>query len=313
MFGRVILVLAILAAVIACGRRPAPKDPSERALFRDLERQVTVNAATGWGVDRLEIDGMLENALESLCRTDPLARRTLGSWLEGEIRRLGGPVDVAYRERGKELKKVSDLLVLTRVQLLLRRADEMANECPFWLEPAIQFRGRQISDGRFQLTLGGGGKGIAVEQGEKTDVSAGGAGRVMFGRVFRDGHGLYTGIEIGGSALFPKDDMGTRSSVEVAVDFVAPLVIRRTFTNSYAELETGWIGRTTERDWGKFDHGIHVGFAFGGRALRQRFLRGSGFPGLVFGVAWERLFVEDDANITMIKVGVRVALDFDLF
>ena len=302
---RVLIVVALLAA--ACGRRPAPKDPSERALFRDLERQVTINAATGWGVDKLEVEAMLETTLDSLCRVDPLARRTLATWLVAEISRLGGPVEAAWKARGKKLSKVGDLLVLTRVQMLLARAEEMATDCPFWLEPSPDFRGRQISDGRFQITLGGGGKGIVVEEGDKIDVRAGGAGRLMFGRVFRDGHGLYAGVEIGGSAAFPKDDMGNRSSIELAADFVAPLVYRRSFTNSYAEIEAGWIGRSTERDWGKLEHGVHAGVAFGGRALRTRFL----FPGVVFGVSWERLFL-DGTDVTMLKVGARVAVDLDL-
>ena len=300
-------VLLLAALLVACGRRPAPKDPSERALFRDLERQVTINAATGWGVDKLEVDGMLETALDSVCRVDPLARRALTAWLEAEIARNGGPVEAAWKQRGRKLSKVTDLLVLTRVQMLLARAEEMATECPFWLEPVAEFRGRQISDGRFQITLGGGGKGIVVEEAEKVDVLAGGAGRLMFGRVFRDGHGLYAGLEIGGSAAFPKDDMGNRSSIELAADFVTPIVYRRSFTNSYAEVEAGWIGRSTERDWGKLDHGVHAGIAFGGRALRTRFL----FPGVVFGLSWERIFL-DGADITMLKVGARVAVDLDL-
>lgn len=304
MVGRLCLAIACL---IACSRRPAPRDPSERALFRDLERQVTVSAATGWGVDRLEIEDMLETALDSVCRVDPLARRALAAWVDAELTRLGGPVEAAWKQRGKKLSKVSDLLVLTRVKLLLARAEEMAVECPFWLEPDARFAGRQISEHRFQITFGGGGKGIVVEQGDKVDVLAGGSGRLLFGRMLRDGHGLYTGLEVGGNASFPKDDTGTRSSIELAADVVVPLVYRRTFTSSYLELEGGWVGRSTERDWGDVDHGVHLGIAFGARALRQRFL----FPGVAFGLSWERLFVAGD-DITMLKVGARVALDLDL-
>lgn len=300
-------VLAITLAA-ACSRRPAPRDPSERALFRDLERQVTVTAATGWGIDRMELDGMLETALDSVCRVDPLARRALARWLEAELARLGGPVEVAWRKRGKELSRVRDLLVVTRIQKLLARAEELAHECPFWIEPEPVFSGRQISEGRFQITFGGGGKGIALAQGDEIDFSAGGAGRLLVGRMLHDGHGIYAGIEIGGSAAFPKDEMGTRSSIELAADFVTPVVYRHTLTNSYLEFEAGWIGRSTERDWGELDHGIHAGIAIGARALRTRFV----FPGAAFGLSWERLFLDGEPDVTMIKVGVRVALDFDL-
>jgi len=305
MYGRPLVIAGLLLA--ACTRRPAPKDPNERVLFRDLERQITVNQTTGWGVDRLEIEGMLETALESMCRVDPLARRGLQMWLDGEITRRGGPLESAWKRRGKRLARVDDLLVLTRVKMLLVRAEEMAGDCPFWLEPEHEFRGRQISERRFQITFGGGGKGILVRQGDSVDVSFGGAGRLLFGRTFIGGHGLYSGIEAGGSAAIPKDDMGERTSLELTADFVVPVVYRRTFTSSYVELEAGWLGRSTERDWSAIDHGIHVGAAFGARALRTRFL----FPGAALGISWERIFVAGD-DLTSIKIGARVAFDLDL-
>lgn len=301
MFLRFALVL-----LAACSMRRPPAHPTERALFRDLERQVTIAAATGWGIDRVEVEGMLETTLESTCRVHPLARRALARWLDDQIVQHGGDVELAWRERGKDLAKVDDLLVLTRVRLVLRRAEESAHECPFWLEPEDTYRGRQISEHRFQVSLGGGGKAIAIQQGKDADVSAGGAGRLLLGRMLGNGDGVYVGLEIGGSAGFPKDAMGNRGNLEIAADVVAPVVYRKTFLNSYVELEGGWIGRTTERDWNKYDHGIHVGAAFGARALRTRFV----FPGAAFGISYERVWGDED--ITMFKVGARVALDLDL-
>jgi hypothetical protein len=297
-----------LALLAACTRTPAPKDPTERALFRDLERQVTVAAATGWGVDRIEIDKLLGSALDSVCRVDVLGRRGLNEWLDAEISRRGGPVDEAWRKRGKKLSKVSDLLVLDRVRSLLVRADEASIDCPFWLEPENPFRGRQISGGNWALSFGGGGTASAIRQGDTADISAGGAGRLVFGRMFDDGNGLYFGVELGGSAQVPKDEMtGERSQVVIGADIVTPIVYRHTLLNTYVEFEAGWLGHTTETDWGTIDNGVHVGFAFGGRALRQRFL----FPGAALAVAWERLFLDGD-DLTMLKVGARVAFDFDL-
>lgn len=299
--------VAIVVLLAACSRTPAPKDPTERALFRDLERQVTVAAATGWGVDRLEIEGMLDTALDSVCRVDVLGRRGLRAWLDAEISRRGGPVDQAWRARGKKLSRVSDLLVLHRVRLLLERADQLSLDCPFWLEPENPFEGRQISENTWQLTLGGGGIASAIQQGDDQDLSFGGAGRLLLGRMFADGDGLYAGVELGASAQFPKNAMGERTSLELGADLVTPIVYRRTLTNAYFEFEAGWLGHSTERDWSAIDHGMHVGVAFGGRALRQRFL----FPGAVLGVAWERLFLDGDDLIT-VKVGARVAFDLDL-
>jgi len=298
---------ALVLSLVACSHRPRPKDPSASALFRDLERQVTVNATTGWNVDRIEIENILKGALDSVCRVDPLARRMLRDWIDGELQRLGAPVEVAYNERGRKLSAVEELLVMTRISMLLARAEEVANDCPFWLEPEEPFHGRQISDGRWQISFGGGGKGIAVRQGDREDFNVGGAGRLLLGRTFTGGGALYAGIEIGASAAFPKDEMGERTQLVIGADFVAPLVYRRTLTNAYFELEGGWLGQSTETDWGELDHGMHVGFAFGARALRTRFV----FPGAALGISYERTFLDGD-DLQTIKVGARVALDLDL-
>jgi hypothetical protein len=304
---RTVRAAAIAVLFAACSRTPAPVEPTERALYRDLERQVTLAGTAGWGVDRLEIDGMLETALESVCRVDVLGRRSLREWLDAEINRRGGPVEKAWRERGKKLSRVSDLLVMHRVRLLLTRAEEMSIDCPFWLEPVNPFEGRQISEHTWMLSFGGGGKASAIQQGDYQDLSFGGAGRLLFGRMVAHGDGLFLGAELGASAQFPKDETGERTTVEIGADFVVPIVFRRTLLNTYWELEAGWLGHSTEDDWSAVDHGIHIGFAFGGRAQRQRFL----FPGAALGISWERLFVDGD-DMIMIKLGARVAFDWDL-
>lgn len=301
------LIGLAVPALAGCARRPAPVEPSERALFRDLERQVTVAAATGWGIDRLEVEALMEGVLDSTCRVDALDRRALRAWLDAELNRLGGPVDKAWRARGKQLSKVSDLLVLTRIQLVLARAEELSLDCPFWIEPERPFRGRQISESRWQLSLGGGGKGSVILQGDELDFTFGGAGRLLLGRMLASGDSLYLGAELGGSASFPKDEMGERTSLQLGVDLVVPAVYRRTLTNAYVEVEAGWLGQATEQDWGAIDHGVHVGLALGARALRTRFL----FPGAAFGISYERTFVAGE-DLTTIKLGARVVFDLDL-
>lgn len=298
---------AVTFSLTACAASSAPKAPSELALFRDLERQVTVAAATGWGIDRLEIDRMLETTLDSMCRVDHLDRQGLQRWLDDEIVREGGPVDAVWRQRGKDLSNVDDLLRLTRVRALLARAEETSNDCPFWVEPETPFRGRQISGRGWQLTVGGGGKATVTSQGGHRDLSYGGAGRLMLGRIFDDGDGLYAGVEIGGSASFPKDAVGARAGPVIGFDVLAPLVFRRTLTNTYFEVEGGWLGHSNEENLTAIEQGMHVGVSFGGRALRARFF----FPGAAFELAWERLFVAGD-DATSIKVGFRGAFDLDL-
>ncbi len=299
-----------LAYVVLCSCAGAPRPPgrSEAALFRDLEREVTVTAATGWRIDRREVEGLMNVALESVCRVDPLDRRSLAVWLDEEIRRQGGPVEVAWRKRGKKLSAVSDLLVLDRVQKVLARAEELSLDCPFWLEPQYPFEGRQISDGHWLLTGGGGGKGIASYQDGRSDLKAGGAGRLLFGRVFEGGSAVFLGAEIGLSAAFPKNDMGERTQLEVGADIVTPIVYRRPVTtNFFGEIEAGWLGRTSERDWTQYDHGVHVGLALGARGLRTRFV----FPGAGIAISWERTFL-DGGDATTIKVGARVLFDLEL-
>ena len=293
-------------ALTGCASRPAPRDPSTAALFRDLERQVTVSAAAGWGIDRVEVEELLDQALDSVCRVPPLDRRVLLSWLDERLAAAGGSAAAAWRARGKDLDAVADELVVERVRLLLRRADQVAVEdCPFWLEPSPGFAGRQISHDRWQLTFGGGGKGIAVHHRGHTDLLFGGAGRILFGRTGTAGRGLYLGAELGASASFPKDALGERSKLLLAADLVVPVVVRLSQVNSYLELEAGWLGRTTEDDLGAVAHGAHLGVSLGARALRTRFF----FPGAAVGLAVERVFSEDP--LWQVKLGVRAAFDID--
>lgn len=303
-----ILSFLTLTACSSFRALPAPKDPVTASLFRDLEREVTIAAAAGWGVDRVEVENLLEPALDSACRVTALDRRVLLETLAERISAAGGPVAAAWRARGKELDEVADLLVLSRMRQLLARADEVAvQDCPFWLEPEPRFAGRQISHGRWQLTAGGGGKGIAMYQGGDTDLLFGGAGRILIGRADQRGRALYLGGELGVSASFPKNDQGERTKLVVAADLVVPAVLRLTGVNSYLELEAGWLGRATEDDFGDVDHGVHAGVSVGGRALRTRFF----FPGAAFGISLERVFL-DGADATMLKLGVRIALDVNL-
>jgi hypothetical protein len=309
-----------LVGLVGCSRFhavPAPRQPVLRALARDLERQVTIAAAAGWGVDRLEVEELLEPALDSTCRVARVDRRALLGWLDGRIADGGGPVAAAWRERGRDLDAVADLLVLTRMRMLLARADELADQdCPFWLEPEAGFAGRQTSHGRWQLTTGGGGKGIVVRRGGDSELLFGGAGRLLIGRVADSGRALYLGVELGANASFPRDAQGERSKLVLASDLVVPVVLRLTGVNSYLELEAGWLGRATEEDlsserplryFSALDHGVHLGVSVGGRALRTRFF----FPGAALGFSVERAFT-DGADPMMFKLGVRFALDVDL-
>lgn len=301
--------VAVLFAVTGCARTVPPKTPSA-ALYRDLERLVGIAETTGWQIDRIELESMEKDALLSVCHTEAHVRAELLAWIDQRIAALGGDAETVWRARGKNMRKVNELMTETRIRMVLVRAmDQATRDCPFWIEPSPAFAGRQISDNRWSLTFGGGGKGIIVNQSGETDLRFGGAGRVLVGRQVGSRLGLYFGAESGGTASFPRDDAGERGNVVFGLDLVAPLVARYTLVNGYLELEAGPLGSINEVDRDLVP-GMHLGFAFGGRASRQRWF----FPGAVFGVSFERTFPTADQGdpITSIKLGFRVAIDVDL-
>ena len=298
---------AVLVQLGACART-LPAQPSQAALFRDLQRLVAVSSAAGWKIDRLEIAGLLPDALMSVCRVAPDERRALEQWLDDRITALGGPVDVAYRSRGRKLSKVKKLLELTRIRDTLRMAQTSANDdCPFWLEPKEKFAGRQISDDRWQISVGGGGRGNLVQQAGERDLQFGGAGRVLLGRGLGSRVSLYSGLEIAGSASVPRGAGGDRTNLIIGGQLVVPAVLRYRLVNAYFEFEGGYLAHATEEDWGRVSHGMHLGVAFGGRAARVRWF----FPGAVFGIGYDRVNEAAGPRHT-IKLGFRVAFDIDL-
>lgn len=302
------IALAVLVAVAAACARQAPPTLPAASLYRDLERIVTVAEAAGWHIDRLEVDAVLSEALESTCRVSPAERAALVGWLDRAIAAAGGPVERAYQTRGRDVDRVSDLMTSTRIKLVLARAVAAAPaDCPFWVEPSGGFDGRQISDDRWQISLGGGGKGIYARKGGEGDLRFGGAGRLLVGRGLGSRAALFTGLELGGSGAFPRNEEGERGALVIGYDAVVPLVYRHTLVNSYLELEGGWLGTGTEEDT-DIEHGIHLGAAFGARALRTRFF----FPGAAIGASWERTFPESGAAQYSFKIGFRAAFDIDL-
>lgn len=300
--------LAFLLLFGACAAPRGPASPPAGIMVRDLQRLVDVRAARGWQIDRVEQDSLLPDALESVCRTPPDARTEALAWLDAEVIRLGGPVDVAYRARGRRMDAIEELLEWSRVRDLAVRALHAAPaDCPFWAEASPGFRGRQIADDRWQLHIEGGGKGILLYTADKEDVAGGGAGRLLLGRTFGARWELVGGLELGGSAWLPKDEMGNRSGPAFAMDTVVPVGVRWRRTNSYLEATTGLLMRTREQDL-ESTPGWHVGFAIGARSVRSQWL----IPGLAFGMSVEHTLPNHEDAITLVKLGLRVTFDVDL-
>ena len=292
--------------MIGCaGARPTPK--LQATLYRDIERLVTLGAATGWSIDRYKIDEIMPAALESVCRVPEIERRELLTWIDAEIMKAGGPIEVVYRERGEKKDKIEDLLELHRIKLVLSTAVALArDDCPFWMKPSERFSGRQLLDDRFVLSFGGGGKGIVIVSEGDTDLSAGGAGQLLFGRAFGPHWMISSGIQIGASATFPKDDAGARGNLVLTADIVAPVVFRYRIVNSYFEFQGGYLAQVRE-DTRDVTNGLNVGVAVGAQAWRARWF----LPGVAFGVSVERLF-PDDGSVWVFKAGFRAAIDLSL-
>lgn len=295
-----LLASALLGS--ACGGA-LPPEPASAALHRDLERIVELADAEGWSIDRVEVDEALPTALESVCRTTPSTRTALIGWLDARIEAEGGDVAALYKARGSDLGEVGKLLTLTRIRMLLASSIEAADaDCPFWMEPKPEFEGRQILDDRWFLSLGGGGLGIVEQQGGDADLHFGGAGRLLIGRGFGRHATVLTGLELGGSAAFPKDEEGQRGGLTVTADVVMPLVYRHRRVNSFWEVEAGYVARTNEKEFNP-SHGFRIGVALGASASRRRWV----FPGAAFGIAYER--ISEDQPLHFIKLGFRVAFD----
>lgn len=304
------LTIALLA--LCCGgcSRTLPPRPATAALYRDLQRLVSLAETAGWSVDRHELRELAPDALLSVCRTRVDDRRPLLAWLDARIAALGGPVELAYQRAGKRLSKVEELLELTRVRMLAAKAlRDAGRDCPFWIEPEQRFAGRQISDDRWHLSAGGGGKLILSRLGGENDFSFGGAGRLLLGRSFGSRLSLYTGLELGGSATFPQDDAdGERGALVLGFDAVVPLVARVRLVNLYFEFEAGYLAHFNEAT-SRGASGLHVGISAGARASRKGWF----FPGAAFGIAYEVTFPdrEGEQRLQMLKLGFRVVFDVD--
>lgn len=294
--------LALCTAVGACASA-LPRESSTAALHRDLERLVELTNTEGWTIDRIEVEETLPDALTSVCRTTPETRNRLLAWLNGEIDARGSSPKAMYEAKGKDLDSIETLLSLTRIRMVLVRSIEAADaDCPFWVHPTENFSGQQILDGRWLLSVGGGGKGIVVSQAGDADLNFGGAGRILVGRAFGAHATLLTGMELGGSAAFPKNEDGGREDIAFAVDAVVPIVYRHRRVNSYWEVEAGYVAHI-EENTNDAAHGGHLGVSVGASGARRRWL----FPGAAFGISYEQIQQGDTLHV--LKMGFRVALD----
>ena len=195
---------------------------------------MTLAESAGWGIDRVEVDALLPEALLSWCQVPAGHRDAMATWLAERIEQTGGPVRAAYERSGRDPDAIEDLLELSRIQSLADRAALAASaDCPFTLRPRGDFTSRQVLDNQWFLSALGGGKGITVLANEELDVSFGGAGRLLVGWAPGTRWAVMTGLEIGGSGSFPRAKDGSRGSLVFGFDAIAPLAVRYRLVNAY--------------------------------------------------------------------------------
>jgi hypothetical protein len=296
----------VLGAVVAACAGAVPPEPSSARLYRDLQRLVTLSAAGSWGADRLEVQALLRDALESVCRATPERRLDVLGWIEARNRALGGPVEAAWKAHGRDLEAVSELVELTRIQKLLTLSIESAGDCPFWIEPAEPFSGRQITDDRWIFAIEFGGRVNLTWVDGQFNPAFGPATRTVVGRMFGPHWGILSGIDTNGSAQFPRtEDGSTLPTVHFALDVMVPVIVRYRMVNSYVEIEAGALLRFAE---GQDDApGYHIGASYGLKYTTRAMT-----PGLSFGVAFEQILPKGGPTTYFVKAGARITLDFDL-
>jgi len=192
------LVIPMLAT---CSCATLPQQPVQRGLYQDARQIVETEERLGWQVDRLTIGEITPAMLMSLCQVEDEQRLGLLDWLDQRIEQEGGPAEEAWLAAEKDLGAISELLTLERIRATLEHADDVAaDDCPFYMEPDPNFRGRQVETGRF-LLIGEsfGGLTMLIRQDGTIGLGGGGSLRLLAGYGFSSSVTAGIGLEGGGT------------------------------------------------------------------------------------------------------------------
>ena len=159
MSARVALIALSLTACVSL-----PEVRPQRGLYVDLRKAVVLQEQEEWIVDRLEVEDTLEGVMGSVCSSTRETREDLRAWLERRIATEAGEpgpraAERMYAREGAMSSDVEDVRTLERVQMVLEAAEDVADDCPYWLEEDPAFAGRESDEARlviFAESLGGG-------------------------------------------------------------------------------------------------------------------------------------------------------------
>jgi hypothetical protein len=294
-------------AVPAQAKPPAVLDVEGEALLLDLRKQIAIQEKKSWTVDRYEIEGMIPNALSSLCRVSDAIGPEVLAHVEDKIVTLGGPVESAYVARGRKLSRVNELLQWTRVAMLLREALRRApKECPFWIKSG-GFQGSiHRNTGRLSVNFEGGGLLGLRRQAGVTYFGGGGCSRLTLAYGVSESWSLRGGVEIGGSALL--DESVEAEAANVDFFGAAPLVLRHLGVLWQQDIEVApvFVGVPWK---GSLQYGVRFGTLIGLSYLRV----GNLIPWAGFVVTYEYLFERDTLpSMWTVRMGLRLGFDWSV-
>lgn len=277
------------------------------ALVHDLEKIIENQTSLGWKIDKYDFDKMMPDALLSVCRSTDEARLAALGELDERINDLGGPLEEAYRSRGKSLKGLGELVFVTRIHDLLEEASQRASgECPLGMEPEPDFRGLQTDAYRFTISVEGGGLFMLQRpKGEAYQFGGGGSGRLLLGRGLNQHWTVLAGVELGGAAIIAQTD--TTTNFPLQFTGAIPVVLRRHWVTWHFDFEAAPLGFFTASDLA-LRPGARFGFLIGISTLRIRRI----MPWAGLGIAGEYVFrAPDHKPLSIAKGGLRVGFDWD--
>jgi hypothetical protein len=273
-------------------------------LLSDLERIIAADEDT-WFVDSYELDEMLPDVLESVCRSTPAARGAAIEALQARLASIGDPKEL-YRAAGERTARVDEALSIWRQHRALSMAVAHAEQdCPFWVEPRPGFPGRQTDRHRFTLNAETGGI-VQLRQTEGTwTLGAGGNGRLLPAYGFGDRFTVLAGAEFGGGAMLRP---GATPSQFIINYFPAiPVILRFRQVAWHYDLETAAVA-LFQADDTDVSYGVRVGGGIGVSALRPR----SFIPWAGIAAAYEYYLESGGRSAAhFVRGGFRVGLRWD--
>ncbi|MEO7095429.1 MAG: hypothetical protein ABI175_19395 [Polyangiales bacterium] len=276
-----------------------PADPVAIGSLRDdLERIVEIQSGSGWQIDKYEMEDMMPSALSSVCRVVPRGRSDLLALLDARIKQLGGPVEEAWA-RTKDLSDVKELLFVTRVRDLLAEATRRAaQECPFWVEPALKFKGLQSDFGTFAINVETGGMLQLRRTEGRVTYGGGGVFRLLLSRGFGD-VSLMAGAEFAGGAMLKP------GAEQFVINYfpAIPVVVRLWNVSWHYDLEAAPVA-LFQADDTKLSYGLRLGAGLGVQSRRARGV----IPWGGFHVAYEHYFTGHRPAAEFMRAGLRVGI-----